>query len=154
MTQPVIDRAGAADIELLLPLLEALFSLEADFSFDPDKARRALLLLVNDSERSCVLVARAEQKIIGMCSAQLVFSTAQGAPSAWVEDVVVAQAYRGTGIGQRLLSELEQWCQRLGATRLQLVADRDNHPALDFYRHNGWDGSNLTVLKKIINTDR
>lgn len=148
----MIDRAGVADIEQLLPLLKALFSLEKDFEFEPEKARSALSALIGDVSRSCVLVARAEGSVVGMCSAQLVISTAQGAPSAWVEDVVVADAYRGMGVGESLLSELEDWCRQQGALRMQLVADCDNHSGLGFYRHTGWDNTNLKVLKKCVKT--
>lgn len=122
MTTPLIDRAGAADIDQLLPLLESLFSLEKDFEFEPARARTALSQLLSDPGRSCVLVARVQGKVVGMCSAQLVFSTAQGTPSAWVEDVVVASSYRGTGVGELLLAELERWCRLKGVSRMQLVA--------------------------------
>lgn len=147
-----IDRAGRADIEQILPLLKALFALEKDFDFEPDKARCALERMVGDRERICLLVARVDGEVVGMCSAQLVISTALGADSAWIEDVVVDSHWRGQGIGNALLTELEQWCRQQGATSMKLLADHDNHPALDFYRRNGWSGTNLIALKKSINT--
>jgi ribosomal protein S18 acetylase RimI-like enzyme len=33
-------------------------------------------------------------------------------------------------------------------TRVTLLADRDNHPALDFYRRLGFEHSNMLVLRK------
>ena len=33
-------------------------------------------------------------------------------------------------------------------TRVTLLADRDNAPALDFYRKLGFELSNMTVLRK------
>lgn len=150
MNTPRISRAGHSDIEQLLPLLESLFSLEEDFLFDPVRARRALERIIDDGERSCLLVARIEERVVGMCSAQLVISTAQGSWSAWVEDVVVAADWRGKGIGSGLLEALEQWCRQNGVTRMQLVADRDNHPAHQFYQHTGWSETNLEVIKKQI----
>jgi len=152
VTSPTIDRAGVEDIELLLSLLETLFALEEDFTFDPARARVALERIIEDRERSCLLVARIDGRIIGMCSAQLVISTAQGAWSAWVEDVVVDSAWRAKGVGSQLLKGLEQWCRQNGVARMQLVADRDNHAAHGFYQHTGWSETNLTVLKKQIIT--
>jgi GNAT superfamily N-acetyltransferase len=152
LTSPTIDRAGGDDIELLLPLLETLFALEEDFTFEPARARVALERIIKDRERSCLLVARIDGRIIGMCSAQLVISTAQGAWSAWVEDVVVDSAWRGKGVGSQLLKGLEQWCRQNGVARMQLVADCDNHGAHGFYQHTEWSETNLKVIKKQIIT--
>lgn len=148
MSNVSIDKAVHEDIEQLLPLLDSLFALEQDFVFEPVKARHALATLIDTPEQSCLHVARLEGRIVGMCSAQLVVSTAQGGHSAWVEDVVLEKRWRGNGIGRLLLNSLEQWCRQQGVTRMQLVADRDNHAAHGFYHHTGWLETNLEVMKK------
>ena len=81
-----------------------------------------------------------------MATAQLVVSTAEGGPSALVEDVVVAGAERRHGVGRRLLAALESWASKRGATRLQLLADRENLPALRFYEQLGWRPTQLGCL--------
>jgi GNAT superfamily N-acetyltransferase len=78
-----------------------------------------------------------------MCSGQLVYSTAEGAASVWIEDVVVAEAWRGRSIGRALLGSVLDWAAARGATRAQLLADLDNQPALDFYRKLGWAETRL-----------
>jgi GNAT superfamily N-acetyltransferase len=83
-----------------------------------------------------------------MASAQLVISTAEGAPSAWIEDVVVKQSLRGQGIARLLLQELLAWAQQHGATRAQLLADTTNVPALDFYRHTGWQPTQMFAWRR------
>lgn len=143
-----IERASEADIEQLLPLLQQLFALEADFSFNPEHVSQGLAAIMQQPERAVVLVARSEKSVVGMCSAQLVISTAEGGLSAWVEDVVVDQGFRGRGVGTMLLDRLAQWCQQHGVRRMQLVADRDNRPALEFYRRSGWQATNLEVLQR------
>lgn len=150
MNIPKIDRAKAADIAQILPLLDTLFALEEDFEFKPANVARALKRILDDGERSCLLVARSDERIVGMCSVQLVISTAEGTYSAWVEDVIVDSTWRGQGVGSLLLEGLEQWCRDNGATRMQLVADRNNDNALGFYRHTGWSELNLYTLKKKI----
>lgn len=146
----LIGRAEREEIGQMLGLLEELFSLEQDFSFDADRARRGLDALLDEPERATVLVARQNnRRLIGMCTAQLVLSTAQGGYSAWVEDVVVAATHRGRGVGARLLHALEHWCRERGAHRMQLVADRDNLHALRFYARESWSDTNLYVLKKL-----
>lgn len=141
-----IEAAGEDDLDALVALLQQLFAIEADFSFDPAKVLCGLERLL-EQEHARLLVARRDGRVVGMCSAQLVISTAEGAYSAWVEDVVVDSAHRGQGIGHRLLEGIAAWAQGQGATRLQLLADRENRPALDFYRGNGWQQTQLLALR-------
>jgi GNAT superfamily N-acetyltransferase len=67
---------------------------------------------------------------------------------AYLADVVVEQAERGRGIGRRLLEAIEVWATERGATRLQLVADRENASALRFYERLGWRGTRLVALHR------
>ena len=145
-----IERARGADVPALVELLAALFSIESDFSADRSKQRRGLeLLLAQPDDRAVLLVARSSDgEAVGMASAQLVISTAEGAPSAWIEDVVVQHALRGQGIARLLLQELLAWAQLHGATRAQLLADNANKPALDFYRHVGWEPTQLSAWRR------
>ncbi|MEY2669237.1 MAG: hypothetical protein RJA59_1875, partial [Pseudomonadota bacterium] len=75
-------------------------------------------------------------------------STAEGAASVWVEDMVVAAASRRLGVGRRLLRAVEEWGATRGATRLQLLADRENRSALAFYASLGWTGTQLVCLRR------
>jgi GNAT superfamily N-acetyltransferase len=65
-----------------------------------------------------------------------------------VEDVVVEAAWRGQGLGRRLLAALADWAGEQGISRLQLLADRNNQPALDFYRQLGWQTTALICLRQ------
>ncbi|MDF9392670.1 MULTISPECIES: GNAT family N-acetyltransferase [Methylococcus] len=145
----MIRPAEMRDVEAMVELLGVLFSIEADFTFDPDRQRRGLALLIrNDADR--VLVAECEGRVIGMCSVQTLISTAEGGRVGLVEDMVVAQEVRGKGIGQRLLGEIERWAADSGLTRLQLLADRTNEPALAFYDRQGWQRTALVGLRKTL----
>ena len=144
----VIRAAEGRDLAVLVDLLEALFSIEADFRPDPDRQRRGLARLLAEPARAGVLVAERGGAVIGMVTAQLVVSTAEGGASAWVEDMVVAEAERGRGIGRRLLEAIEAWAAARGASRLQLLADRENAPALAFYARLGWGPTRLVCLRR------
>ena len=141
-----IRSAEPADLDSLVSLLAALFSIEEDFVFDAPKQRRGLTLML-ENERGCVLVAEAEGEVVGMCSGQLLVSTAEGGLSLLVEDVVVHEPWRGCGVGRLLLEAISGWAKAKKASRLQLLADRNNIPALDFYRHQGWRTTELICLR-------
>ncbi len=144
-----IEDAVFADIPALVALLSILFSIEADFAVDSDKQAQGLAMLMASPDSAVIKVARATPAgIVGMVSAQLVISTAEGAPSAWIEDLVVAPVYQSCGVGKALLSAALDWSRAQGATRAQLLVDTANPPALAFYTHLGWQHSQL-VMKRM-----
>jgi GNAT superfamily N-acetyltransferase len=139
-----IAPAGRDDLPALQSLLALLFVIESDFRPDAQRQRKGLALLLEEPDRAAILVARHRTHgVIGMASAQLVVSTAEGARSAWIEDVVVAEGFRGRGVASGLLAALLDWARERGATRAQLLADRGNAPALEFYRTLGWQPTQL-----------
>ena len=142
-----IRAARPADLEALTGLLKTLFGIEADFTFNEALQQQGLRLILAD-ERSRLLVAEAEEVVVGMCSGQLTISTAEGGPALLVEDVVVGEEWRGRGIGRQLLEALASWARQHQVARLQLLADRHNAPALNFYRHLGWQGTELICLRR------
>jgi GNAT superfamily N-acetyltransferase len=146
-----IDTANAADIDALVKLLNILFSIEQDFSPDETAQRKGLKLLIEQPAQGQIFVARhPEAGVVGMVSAQLVISTAMGAPSAWIEDMVVFDQFRGMGLGKALLDKAQDWAAAKGAKRLQLVADADNRAALEFYSHLDWQPTRLFAWKKVL----
>src|SRR5450631_2405658 len=132
-----IEPAQHTDIPHLAALLNDLFEVELDFTADSSRQIRGLDLLVTEaakSDRQIVAVARDDQgQPVGMASGQIVLSTAEGASSVWIEDVVVHADYRRQGIGTQLIEFLLVWSRMRGATRMQLVADRENASADLFY---------------------
>ena len=103
-----------------------------------------------ENRLGCVLVAEDAGKVVGMCTGQLVVSTAEGGPSVLVEDMVIDPAFQGQGLGRALLDAMLQWAGTQGATRLQLLADKNNQAALDFYEHLGWRSTSLVCLRHIL----
>ncbi|MHC1700727.1 MAG: N-acetyltransferase family protein [Humidesulfovibrio sp.] len=152
-----LREARTADLDALVELLGLLFTLEADFAAcatDTGRQRDGLLQMLEGAKNRMVLVATIPGDgagvVVGMATAQVVISTAEGGPALLVEDVVVRPETRGLGIGRALLARIEAWGLRLGATRLQLLADRDNAPAHAFYRACGFTPTNLVCLRRTL----
>lgn len=145
-----IRLAQEKDIEAMVALISLVFSLEKDFAADVEKQRSGLALLLNAAERACLVVAEIDGAVMAMCSAQLLVSTAEGGWKAIIEDVAVAETYRGRGIGRRLLAYVEEWAKKRDVKRLDLLADLDNKNGLAFYNRLRWEKTNLAGLQKKI----
>jgi len=147
-SDPVLIRdAVAQDIPAMVELLSQLFSIEQDFVPDGEKQGRGLALLLAQAGAH-VLVAEVQGRVVGMVSLQTLISTAEGASVGLMEDLVVHEDNRGEGIGKRLLQTMKARARDTGLTRLQLLADMDNTPALDFYTRHEWHCTSLVALRR------
>lgn len=92
----------------------------------------ALVAVVDDSEGS-----DANNGIVGFALYFLNFSTWVGKHGIYLEDLYVRPQYRGSGIGQALLSSLARLCVERDYGRLEWWVLDWNEPALGFYRRLG-----------------
>lgn len=144
-----IRDAKLQDIDDLVGLLEPLFSIEKDFEFNAEKHRQGLILMLEGcGKHRAVKVAVNGSAIVGMCTVQTRISTAKGGIAAVLEDLVVKVDHQGLGIGKMLLAEMNHWAEKRGIHHLQLLADKDNTPALVFYKHQKWQQTNLVCLTR------
>ncbi len=65
------------------------------------------------------------------------FSTFQGRHGIWLEDLFVAPALRGRGIGKALLGDLARRCVDEALGRLEWTVLDWNRPSIDFYLSRG-----------------
>lgn len=137
-----IRQAELEDVDAMALLLRQLFELEKDFQHSHAVQCRALSSLVcRDS--ATIMVATKQNRTVGMVSVQYIISTAMGDLSGWVEDLVVDSTERGKGIGTLLLKAIEADAREKGASRLQLLADKENNIALQFYQDHQWEENRM-----------
>jgi GNAT superfamily N-acetyltransferase len=141
-----IRKGEPGDIEVLVTFLYHLFVIEKDFTIDADTHRAGLRLLFAEPHTRTIIVAEADDVIVGMVTAQIVVSTAVGGYSILLEDMYVDSGFRRKGVGSKLLEQVLVWGAERGARRVHLVADRANTRALGFYRQAGLMKSRMTAL--------
>ncbi|MES9830874.1 MAG: GNAT family N-acetyltransferase [Candidatus Thiodiazotropha sp. DIVDIV] len=143
-----IRYALSSDLVNMAELLKQLFSIEADFEVDLATQLSGLKLLLKSENGQIFVVEDINREVVAMATLQKVVSTAEGGVVAWVEDIIVDESHRGQGIGNSLLTHIQKWAEAGEIKRLQLVADRDNKPALSFYSQHNWIKTNLVVLRQ------
>ncbi|MDA8388238.1 MAG: GNAT family N-acetyltransferase [Nitrospiraceae bacterium] len=143
-----VRRARPSDVPMMCRLLEELFRMEYDFEPDAGRQEKGLRALLKRRKSAVLLVAEKAGEVLGMCSVQVLISTAEGGRVGLLEDLVVKDGLRGFGIGSALLTEALKWCAFRGLLRVQLLRDAGNGPALDFYTHRGWSGTRLVCMRR------
>ncbi len=96
-----------------------------------------------------VLLAEDGEEPIGVTIFFLTFSTWRGTLGVYVQDIYVAPAGRGTGIGKKMLSRVAAWAADRGADHLRLSVDRENSGAQAFYESIGMSFCDEEMIYRI-----
>lgn len=150
MTEPDIhpDFATAADLPAMADLLAELFALESDFAPDRGKQLAGLQLILDTPALGRLFVLRMGAEVVGMANALITISSAEGRRVLLLEDVIVRRGFRGRNLGRFLVEHVCAWAAGEGMSRITLLADKDNTPALEFYTRLGFQPSAMRVLRR------
>jgi GNAT superfamily N-acetyltransferase len=143
-----VDFATEADLPAMADLLYELFTLESDFKPERDKQLRGLKLILNTPQIGKLFVLRVDGIVAGMANALITVSTAQGTRVLLLEDVIVSAKHRGANLGRQLVEHVCAWARTENMTRVTLLADEANAPALKFYEALGFEKSAMVVRRK------
>lgn len=85
-----------------------------------------------------VFVADLDGTVTGVASGHVFPALHSSAPAAWLTSMVVADEWRGRGIGRLLVEAVERWAAERGATRLALTSALHRTAAHAFYERLGY----------------
>jgi GNAT superfamily N-acetyltransferase len=128
---------------------DLLFDLVVQFatSFTPQRAAfesSLERLLANDEAH--LLVATHDNTLIGYCLGFVHDTFYANGPVAWVEEIMVQEAFRRHHIGQHMMETFEQWAASQGGATLIALATRR---ASSFYKSIGYDES-ASYFRKLL----
>lgn len=83
------------------------------------------------------LIAEVDGGFAGCCLYFASFSTWIGRPGVYVQDFYVADAFRGQGVGEKLLQRLAAVTRERGGRYIRLAVDTGNFRAQAFYTRVG-----------------
>ena len=142
-----ITKATETDIPDLVKLLNILFRQEKEFEENPDLESKGLHAIISDPKAGMIIVAKENQKIVGMVNMLFTHSTALGSRVAILEDMIVHPSRLGDGLGSKLLQAAKVLALREGCQRITLLTDRANDPAIRFYQRHGFGMSEMIPLR-------
>jgi GNAT superfamily N-acetyltransferase len=138
MAPITIRTAGPADAATIVRLIRALAAYED--LVDLVRISEADVLRDGFGERPCFecLLAEADGEALGLAIHRPSYSTFEGRPGLYVEDLFVAEGARQLGIGRLLMARLAAIARQRGCTRMSLAVLHWN-PAREFYHRLGFE---------------
>ena len=134
MAAVVIRAAAPADLGLIHAFILALADYER-LSHEVRANREDLgRYLFGERPVAEVLIAEIEEEPVGFALFFHNFSTFEGRPGLYLEDLFVAPEARGHGAGRALLSRLAGIALERGCARMEWAVLDWNEPAIAFYR--------------------
>lgn len=100
------------------------------------------------SANSRLLLLCSDDAVIGMLTIGLYYSPTGS--KAWIEDVVVDNAYRGQGLGRMLVAEAIGQAREWGAQTLMLTSNPKRIVANALYRSLGFEPKETNVYRMVL----
>lgn len=132
-----IRPAVPADIPLILAFIGELAEYEKAPEAAVARPEDLLQHLFEERPLAFVEMAEWEGRPAGFAFWFFNFSTWEGKPGLYLEDLWVRPEFRGFGIGKSLLRHLARLAVAKGCTRYQWQVLDWNTPAIDFYEAQG-----------------
>ena len=136
MRKTTIRPATPADVETILGFIKGL----AAFEREPDAVQATRDDLLRDGfgkqPKFEVLIAELDGEPVGFALFFPTYSTWEGRPGIYLEDLFVAEHARGQGLGRKLMAALAAIAVARGCRRLELSVLHWN-PTREFYHHLG-----------------
>jgi GNAT superfamily N-acetyltransferase len=144
-----IRKSAREDVALILSLVRELAEYER--ASDEVVATEELLerALFGPSPVAEAVIAELDGEPAGFALFYTSFSTWQGVPGVWLEDLFVRERNRGAGVGLALLSHLAQVALERGCGRLEWAVLDWNEPAIGFYDRLGADSVDDWRLRRL-----
>ncbi len=131
-----IRKAQETDLPVIIDLIREL----AHFEKEPDAVEVTIEELRRDGFGSAplfsIIVAEVNQEVVGMAFYYFRYSTWKG-KTIHLEDLIVREKARGTGVGSALYSEIMKRGAEEGVRRIEWAVLDWNEDAIRFYEKSG-----------------
>ncbi|MET0289878.1 MAG: GNAT family N-acetyltransferase [Pseudoxanthomonas sp.] len=140
--------ATQADHAQLIALMRVFYA-EDRIVFDEARVRRGVEALLADPRNGeALLWLDAHAQVTGYAVITMGFSLEQGGPFALLDELYLAPAMRGRGLGKQALAIVEQRARARDVGRLRLEVNHHNTPGKRLYLSTGYldDARDLLTL--------
>lgn len=142
-TQVTVREAGAADVEGVATAVEALLAELGGRCPERSELEAEVRALLDEPEGGSVLIAEADERIVGILSASWQRAIHVPGVYATIQDLWVDEDWRSRGVGAELVEAIASQARTRGVGRLEVGLPRETFAAIasteSFYRRNGFE---------------
>ena len=125
---------------------ESFLKLTAAYMADPmggveawnEDQKTTVVKEMKDHPGALILFAKADNEYVGICTCFYAYSTFLAKPLLNIHDIYVEEAYRGNGVGKKLLIAVEEIALKNNCGKITLEVRKDNLNARDLYKTQGF----------------
>ena len=105
-------------------ILELVSKLDHVFDVEPAKFSESFEFVLADTDRTLVHVAEQSGEVVGYCLTTISPLLYSNGPSAQLQEIVVDEQKRVSGVGTALVRAVEEACQSRGVKQLTVASRR------------------------------
>jgi ribosomal protein S18 acetylase RimI-like enzyme len=109
-----------------------------DTPFDVQRRRESFDQFVRDSPYGCAWLITEGERPVGYVVLTVSFSFEYRGCDAFIDELYIAEEYRGRGIGRRAMEFVETVAHQRGVNAMHLEVSPANAAALELYRRSGY----------------
>ena len=125
--------------DLFIEMMQALERADpGDTPFDEQRRREIFDKFVQDSAYGCAWLITEGERPVGYVVLTVSFSFEYRGCDAFIDELYIAEEYRGKGIGRRAMQFVEAVAHQRGVNAMHLEVSPANAAALELYRRSGY----------------
>lgn len=137
------------DAERIVALMQGYYA-EDGYTFDAHAARSAVQGLLTRPELGQLWCVEAGGEAVGYFVLTLGYSFEYRGVDAFLDELYLAPAYRGQGIGTRAVACVQDKARSLGVRALHVEVEKDKALAIGLYRRWGFEEHARSLMTKLL----
>ena len=144
-----IREATEQDLPAIKGLMAELIEAASDTGdYDVNTALENCRVLLKNAD-SHTLVAEADGDVIGVVNLDIRRTILHSGLSGLIDEIVVAEGYRGKGVGRKLIDAAVEKCKLSGCCEIEVSTEFTNTKARSFYKSCGFEEMGVFLERDI-----
>ncbi|NLA76505.1 MAG: GNAT family N-acetyltransferase [Clostridiales bacterium] len=127
---------------------DALLMLNEKFNGEGCATLERIKTMLAQSKAETVFIAKCDEKAVGFCCTQLFESMCYNVNYVEITELFVEEAYRGCGVGTKLIEFTEEYFSDSNVEAFQLFTGDENLDAQRFYEKLGYRKTDEIMYRK------
>ena len=139
MSEIRIRKAGPADLDIILTLLEKQFNEHRIDDLTADELEGAIKTEFTKNDLGFFMIASKEDQVIGFAAVSYAWTLEHGGKSAWLDELYVLPDQRSAGVGSLLVEGVIKVLKQEGCLAIDLEVEADHSRAEHLYARKGFE---------------